>query len=254
MTRAERLAELVHVSREVGRPELDLVVLAEGNTSRLLDDRTFYVKGSGARLATVEAADFVHLRLDPLLEAALDDGPVDIRGLVQNASVEGAASPRPSIETMLHAVALGLGGASWVIHTHPTVLTGLLCSSAGEELLLRGPLFPDEAVVCGPRALHVPYAEPGVELARAFARCLTARIDEGGDRPRIVYLANHGLVALGASAVEAQAVTTMAVKAARVRLVALTAGGARPLAQACIDAVVSREDEVERRAVLVGEA
>jgi rhamnose utilization protein RhaD (predicted bifunctional aldolase and dehydrogenase) len=99
----------------------------------------------------------------------------------------------------------------------------------------------------------VPYAEPGIELARAFARCLTARCDDGGDRPRVVYLANHGLVALGASAIEAQAVTTMAVKAARVRLVASTAGGARPLAQACIDAVVSREDEIQRRAVLVGE-
>jgi rhamnose utilization protein RhaD (predicted bifunctional aldolase and dehydrogenase) len=253
VTSEARLAELVHLSREVGHPELDLVVLAEGNTSTLLDDRTFFVKGSGARLATVEAADFVHVRLDPLLEAALDDRPCDVRGLFHDALVEGTASLRPSVETLLHAVALGLGGATWVIHTHPTVLTGLLCSSAGEELLLSGPLFPDEAVVCGPRPLHVPYAEPGIELARAFARCLTARCDDGGDRPRVVYLANHGLVALGASAIEAQAVTTMAVKAARVRLVASTAGGARPLAQACIDAVVSREDEIQRRAVLVGE-
>jgi hypothetical protein len=39
-----------------------------------------------------------------------------------------------------------------------------------------------------------------------------------------------------------------------VRLVASTVGGPRPLAQAWIDAVVGREDEIERRAVLVGEA
>jgi hypothetical protein len=38
-----------------------------------------------------------------------------------------------------------------------------------------------------------------------------------------------------------------------VRLVASIAGGPRPLAQAWIDAVVNREDEIERRAVLVGE-
>jgi rhamnose utilization protein RhaD (predicted bifunctional aldolase and dehydrogenase) len=254
MTNEGRLAELVRVSREVGEPALDLVVLAEGNTSTLLDDRTFFVKGSGARLASVEAADFAHVRLDPLLEAALDDRACDVGALFCAAQVEGTASPRPSIETLLHAVALGLGDASWVIHSHPTVLTGLLCSRAGEELLRSGPLFPDEAVVCGPRPLFVPYAEPGLELARAFARCLAARVADGGDLPRVVYLANHGLVALGASAIEAQAVTTMAVKGARVRLVAATAGEPRPLPQAWIDAVVNREDEIERRAVLVGEA
>ena len=253
MTNERRLAELVRVSREVGEPALDLVVLAEGNTSTLLDDRTFFVKGSGARLATVEAADFAHVRLEPLLDAALDNRPCDVRALFHEAQVEGTTSPRPSIETLLHAVALGIGEASWVIHTHPTVLTGLLCSTAGEELLRRGPLFPDEAVVCGSQPLFVPYAEPGLELARAVARSLAARVADGGERPRVVYLANHGLVALGASAIEAQAVTTMAVKGARVRLVAAAAGDPRPLAQAWIDAVVSREDEIERRAVLVGE-
>jgi len=107
--------------------------------------------------------------------------------------------------------------------------------------------------VCGSQPLFVPYAEPGLELARAVARSLAARVADGGERPRVVYLANHGLVALGASAIEAQAVTTMAVKAARVRLVAAAAGDPRPLAQAWIDAVVTREDEIERRAVLVGE-
>jgi len=44
VTTEGRLAELVRVSREVGEPALDLVVLAEGNTSTLLDDRTFFVK------------------------------------------------------------------------------------------------------------------------------------------------------------------------------------------------------------------
>jgi rhamnose utilization protein RhaD (predicted bifunctional aldolase and dehydrogenase) len=254
MTNESRLAELVRVSREVGDPALDLVVLAEGNTSTLLDDRTFFVKGSGAHLARVEAADFAHVRIEPLLEAALDDETCDVGALFRSAQVEGATSRRPSIETLLHAVALGLGDARWVVHTHPTVLTGLLCSTAGEALLRSGPLFPDEAVVCGSHPLFVAYAEPGLELARAFARGLAARVAEGGERPRVVYLANHGLVALGSSATEALAVTAMAVKAARVRLVASTAGGPRPLAQGLIDAVVSREDEIERRAVLVGEA
>src|SRR5690348_18289000 len=112
MTNERRLAELVRVSREIGEPALDLVVLAEGNTSTLLDDRTFFVKGSGARLATAEAADFAHVHLEPLLDAALDDRPRDVRTLFHEAQPERTRTPRPSIETWLHAVALGLVEAS----------------------------------------------------------------------------------------------------------------------------------------------
>lgn len=246
------LDELVALSRRIGRPENDYVILAEGNTSAHLDDDTFLVKASGARLDGITAAEFVRLGLAPLVEAVLGDDERDVRALFRSARAESSSGPgEPSIETFVHVVALGLGGARWVVHTHPTVLTGLLCSEAAEEILLAGPLFPDEAVVCGSAPLYVPYFEPGLALARALAPRLQEYVDRLGAPPRTILLANHGLVALGGSAAEAEAVTAMAVKAARIRATAFAAGGLRALRAASVQDLVGRVDETERRARLV---
>jgi rhamnose utilization protein RhaD (predicted bifunctional aldolase and dehydrogenase) len=245
----EILDELVALSRRIGLPANDYVLLAEGNTSALLDDGTFLVKASGARLDGIAPAGFVRLRLEPLLEAVLSDASEGAEELFRTARVETSpGAGRPSIETFVHVASLGLAGARWVVHTHPTALTGLLCSAHAEELLLAGPLFPDEAVVCGTAPLYVPYAEPGLQVARAFAPRVEEHTARVGEPPRVVLLGNHGLVALGATAAEAEAVTAMAVKAARVRLVAAAAGGLRPLAAASVAELVGRSDEVERRA------
>ena len=249
------LDELVALSRRIGRPENDYVILAEGNTSVRLDDDTFLVKASGARLDGITAAEFVRLGLAPLVEAVLDDDERDVRALFRSARAESSPGPaEPSIETFVHVVALALGGARWVVHTHPTVLTALLCSVSAEEIFLAGPIFPDEAVVCGPAPLYVPYFEPGLALARALAPRLREYVDRLGVPPRTILLANHGLVALGGSAAEAEAVTAMAVKAARIRAAALGAGGMRALQAASVEDLVSRDDEIERRARLVGGA
>ena len=249
----EAIEELVALSRRIGRPENDYVILAEGNTSLRLDDGTFLVKASGARLDGIGAAEFARLRLTPLLEAVLDDDERDVRELFRSARVEPSpGAGEPSIETFVHVVALGLAGARYVAHTHPTVLNGLLCSTAAEEALLAGPLFPDEVVVCGSAPLYVPYFEPGLELARALAPRLQEHLDRVGEPPRTILLGNHGLVALGGSAVEVEAVTAMAVKAARIRAGALAAGGLRPLPATSVRELVARGDELERRARLVG--
>jgi rhamnose utilization protein RhaD (predicted bifunctional aldolase and dehydrogenase) len=250
----ETVAQLVALSRSLGRPERDLVVLAEGNTSVALGDGTFLVKSSGARLESVSANDCIRLRLPPLLEAVVDGGAADAGELFAAARV--ATSPgdgRPSIETFVHVAALGVAGARWVAHTHPTALTALLCSPDGTEALLAGPLFPDEAVVCGPVPLYVPYAEPGLELGRAVALALREHVSAHGHPPRTILLENHGLVALGESAAEVEAVTTMAAKAARLRAAALAAGRIRPLAAASVAELGARADERERRARLAGD-
>ena len=244
-----RLDELVALSRALGRPERDLVVLAEGNTSVRLDDGTFLVKASGARLDGIAADGFVRLRLEPLLDAILGDDPVDVRALFRGARAEPSPGcGEPSIETFVHVACLGLAAARFVAHTHPTALNGLLCSAVAEEVLTAGALFPDEVVVCGPAPVYVGYFEPGLPLGRALA----ARLRETGEPLRTIFLGNHGLVTLGATATEAEAVTTMAVKAARIRARALAAGGIRPLARGSVAELVGRADEVERRERLVG--
>jgi rhamnose utilization protein RhaD (predicted bifunctional aldolase and dehydrogenase) len=253
-SRAEdHLAALIEMSREIGDPRNDYVIASEGNTSVRLDDGTCWIKASGSKLDGIGASDFVHLRLEPLLDLVADPtavsaAPVD--DVLRGALVSGSPPDRqPSIETFVHAVALGVAGARYVAHTHPTPVTGLLCSVAARSSF-EAAVFPDEVVVCGRAPLFVPYFEPGLPLGRALRERLLEHSDRYGEPPRIVLLGNHGLVAFGRSPAEAVTATAMLVKAARVRAVALAAGGIAPLTDATIEELAGRTDEARRAGLL----
>ncbi len=76
MSNAQSVLEaLVAMSRELGRPERDLVILGEGNTSALCDEAgdgagTFWVKGSGTQLSSIDSSGFVQVRLAPVCALA----------------------------------------------------------------------------------------------------------------------------------------------------------------------------------------
>ncbi len=247
-----RLAELVGLTTGLGLPEHEFVTLAEGNTSTLLNSGDLLIKASGAQMGAITDEDFVQVPLEPLtkLLRARHGSAAQNRSAVTGRT-PGGAIRAGSIETLLHAVCVLAGQASWVAHTHPTPLVGLL-SSADPRSHFRGPLFPDEAVVTGLDPLYVGYAEPGLALAVAIQDALTERIERDGQIPRLVLLENHGIVALGSSSAEVHAITAMATKAARVRLAAAAAGGARPLAREALQRMLARDDEQSRRAVFTG--
>jgi rhamnose utilization protein RhaD (predicted bifunctional aldolase and dehydrogenase) len=235
--------ELVALTRRIGDPAADLVVLAEGNTSVRLDGDRFAVKASGSRMDTAEAGDFVVGELPELVDV-LERGGTDQETLSRLLSAGGS---RASIETLVHVVALA-AGATWVAHTHPTAVVGLLAVREAEELW-SAPLFPDEAVVLG-EPVWVPYAAPGIALGTAVHRAVRDRLDRDGAPPRLVLLGNHGIVALGATAAEVETITTMAVKAARVRSVGLGAGHLAPLDVEHARELAGRPDEAARRTLL----
>jgi rhamnose utilization protein RhaD (predicted bifunctional aldolase and dehydrogenase) len=235
--------ELVALTRRIGDPAADLVVLAEGNTSVRLPDDRFVVKASGSRMDLAEAGDFVVGEL-PELADVLERGDTDQETLSRLLSAGGS---KASIETLVHVVAL-VAGATWVAHTHPTAVVGLLAVREAEELW-SAPLFPDEAVVLG-EPVWVPYAAPGIALGTAVHTAVRDRLDRDGVAPRLVLLGNHGIVALGATATEVETITTMAVKAARVRSVALGAGKLTALEVEHARELAGRPDEAARRKVL----
>jgi rhamnose utilization protein RhaD (predicted bifunctional aldolase and dehydrogenase) len=255
-------AELVALTRRIGDPAADLVVLAEGNTSVRLSGDRFAVKASGSRMDLAEAGDFVVGELSELVDV-LERGGTDQETLsrllsARDSASEGPASPpersggnqiRASIETLVHVVALA-AGATWVAHTHPTAVVGLLAVREAEELW-SAPLFPDEAVVLG-EPVWVPYAAPGIALGTAVHTAVRDRLDRDGVPPRLVLLGNHGIVALGATATEVETITTMAVKAARVRAVALGAGTLAALDIEHARGLAGRPDEAARRTLLGG--
>lgn len=235
--------ELVALTRRIGAPAADLVVLAEGNTSVRLPGDRFAVKASGSRMDLAEAGDFVVGGLPELVDV-LERGGTDQETLSRLLSAGGS---RASIETLVHVVALA-AGATWVAHTHPTAVVGLLAVREAEELW-SAPLFPDEAVVLG-EPVWVPYAAPGIALGTAVHTAVRDRLDRDGVPPRLVLLGNHGIVALGATAAEVEAITTMAVKAARVRSVGLGAGALVPLGVEHARELAGRPDEAARRTLL----
>lgn len=248
--RGDLLPRLAALSRELGRPEHDYAIVAEGNTSVAASDDLFWCKASGTSLATADTRSFVLLRTRAVLEL-LDEPPPDDEQLGRALSLcraDPTATARPSVEAALHALCLTTGGAAWVGHTHPTAVNALLCSERA-GLLVAGAVFPDQVVVCGSRPLLVPYADPGVPLALAVRERLA---EHGPPPPKVIYLASHGLFALGDSPGEVRQVTAMAVKAARVLLGTLSAGGPRFLAPADVARLESRTDEHYRQAVLRG--
>lgn len=246
----EVLEQLTALSLRLGEPERDLVILGEGNTSAAVDDELFLIKASGQSLVNITPEGFVAVRrravLKLLEQPALTDA--EVKAGLQAACVD-PGGPLPSVETTFHALLLGLEGIRFVAHTHPTAVNALLCSR-NAEAIVSGSLFPDQIVVCGIAPVLVPYTDPGVPLARAIRERVSAYCNHYGEIPRVIFLRNHGLVALGKTAAQVESITAMCVKTCRVLLGTLAAGGPQFLSPENVERIHTRPDEAARRRVI----
>ncbi|HVL39646.1 MAG TPA: class II aldolase/adducin family protein [Fimbriimonadaceae bacterium] len=245
------LEELVRLSRRLGDPTLDLVILAEGNTSAR-DGETFWVKASGVSLHDIGVPGLVQVSLPPCLEAL--DGPdlddAQVRALLARVRLGACGEILPSVETFMHAYLLTLPGVAFVGHVHPTALLSLLCLQEAESLCSKR-LFPDEIVCCGRENCYVPYTDPGLPLARAIRQQVERFRARTGETPKILWLQNHGLIALGGSAAEVESAVLMSVKTARIWLGILGAGGTlTTLSPEQIERIDGRPDEHYRQRLL----
>ena len=239
------LADLVHLSRALGEPWRRFAILAEGNTSQRLSDDVLAVKATGRSLQHAGPEDFVRVSLHRLSALVDDPASGDAEVAAYFDEVEAEQGARPSVEALLHVVCVLDAGAAVVAHTHPESVNALLCSDRA-EVLANQPLFPDQVVVLGRRAVLVPYTDPGVVLARQVRLLLASHPGV----PRVIYLANHGMVALATSPVEALQITEMADKVSRVLATTLSLGNLVPLAEESVTRIDTRDDEQVRRAAL----
>ena len=241
------LTEIIELSRWAGHPQNDLAILAEGNSS-LKDGDRLLVKASGAFLADATDSSFVEVRRD-VLENFIDSGAAsddDVANTLRAAMTWGGG--HPSVETLLHIVCQRYSTVSAVLHTHPTPVNALLCSTAAGSLL--GSYFPDQIVSLGPHPLLLPYVDPGLTLARYAQKSLSEHVERHGEPPKVIYLRNHGMFALGSSPAEARQITAMAVKTARILLAAGAVGSAVPMPADDVERIHTRPDELRRRAAL----
>ena len=180
---ATELERLVNRSRRIGSVS-SLVLHGGGNTSTKLvetdhvgrERRVLRIKGSGSDLFRVTERDFPGLWLDDLLPLRVREAMTDeeMVAYLSRCLVE-PDSPRPSIETLLHAFL----PATHVDHVHADAICSL-ANAPDPEVAVHEALGDDVAVV--------PYLRPGFELSKRVAELADARA---------VVLAHHGLVTWG---------------------------------------------------------
>jgi rhamnose utilization protein RhaD (predicted bifunctional aldolase and dehydrogenase) len=244
---SEVLDSLVSLSRLLGDPARHLAIIGEGNTSVRADDDSFYVKASGHHLGTITAAGFVQVQFAPILRL-LDEpltGPA-LQDAFLAARVDQSGTTRPSVEVTFHAMLLAETGAHCIAHTHPVEVNKILCSTRAEQFA-DNRIFPDEVVLCGPRSVLVPYFDPGLPLAVEMRRRVRAYIAEYNEPPKVILLANHGLITLGSSTTDAFNITQMAVKSAAIFAGACAIGEPVFMSQEDIHHIYKRPDEIFRR-------
>lgn len=242
-----RLQALVELTRTLGQPSMHYVIVGEGNTSCRVDDETFYVKASGQGMHGIGPDGFVQIRAAPILEM-LERSPGDLaaqKAVMQAARVDPAAK-LPSVEVTFHAMLLAECGVPFIGHTHPVAINRILCSSRAEQFARRR-MFPDEVVLCGPESVFVPYCDPGLPLALAIRDAVRAYIAEQNDAPKVILLANHGLITLGKTPTEVLNVTAMAVKAAEIFAGACALGEPVFMTREDVYHIYQRPDEIYRR-------
>ncbi len=191
------LALRAYASRLTGR-EPQLVLFGGGNTS-LKENGVLYVKGTGADLGSVTERDFAPLDLAGLLdELARADGSEHTH-VVLARHLARADAPKPSIETLMHAVIPG----QYVDHTHAAAILAVANTADADRHL---------AAAFGADLIRVPYRHSGLELAQATQAALAAC---GQPAPRgPLVLDHHGACTWGESAKEAyQRMVAMASRA-----------------------------------------
>ena len=100
------LHSLVELSRELGSPARDAVILAEGNTSGDVDGETFLLKASGFSLVTATEESFVEMRTAAVLDLLERPPGTDDELTTSLYACRAGDGPRPSTEATLHALAL----------------------------------------------------------------------------------------------------------------------------------------------------
>jgi rhamnose utilization protein RhaD (predicted bifunctional aldolase and dehydrogenase) len=247
------LDQLAAMSRALGERERDCVILGEGNTSARVGEERMYVKASGTSLCGITREGFVQVRRDIVLRM-LEAGDLSDAAIAQRlreATVDAVSTRRPSVETLFHAYLLGLDGVNFVGHTHPTAVNAILCARDAKQALA-GRIYPDEIVVCGACPLFIDYVDPGVALARAIRTATGRYLEQHGRPPRAVLMQNHGLIALGATPAQVEAITATWVKTARILAGAMAFGGPRFLSGDNVARICDRPDEHYRHRGITG--
>jgi rhamnose utilization protein RhaD (predicted bifunctional aldolase and dehydrogenase) len=179
------ISQLVTVSQFYGKQK-EYTLGGGGNTS-YKNDHHLYVKASGQPLATITENGFAVLDRALLKKMRSkkysSDAQIreqEVKNDLLACRVDPSKDLRPSVETLLHDSI----EYSFVVHTHPHLLNGLLCSDEAEHQTIK--LF-------GNKALFVPYTDPGIVLSKIVSKYLNDYRKIHQVEPHYIFLQNHGV-------------------------------------------------------------
>lgn len=199
MTGRDSIRDLVSLCLYAGE-RFDLVQAGGGNASFRNQGESLWVKASGTALSEVRVGHGIcelsdsalsELMVDLVSAApALSVAELDLRAAAGVSTATRPAQPRPSIETLLHAL---LG--PFTLHTHPPAVTAMVCQPGWQARIAQ--VFPD--------ALMLEYKTPGAALAVSLYHELKGKPQSGP--VIVVFLGNHGLIVAGETIEEVVAAT-----------------------------------------------
>jgi rhamnose utilization protein RhaD (predicted bifunctional aldolase and dehydrogenase)/NAD(P)-dependent dehydrogenase (short-subunit alcohol dehydrogenase family) len=176
--------DLVEISKYYGSNK-EYVIAGGGNTS-FKDEQTIWIKASGQSLAELTEEGLVTLsreKLHGISSNTYSDDPAareeQVKADMFLSILDPGKNKRPSVETSLHE----LIRYKFIVHLHPTLINGLLCSRNAKSLTHK--LFGDNV-------LFVPYTDPGYILFKKLESEIISYREKFSHDPQIIFLENHG--------------------------------------------------------------
>ncbi len=209
----KQIEDLIAISRKFGQ-DSRFVIAGGGNTS-YKDENRLWVKASGHALATITEDGFAVLDralLNEMGEKAYNADTAIREEQVKNDLAVACVTKdrRPSVETSLH----NCMGFAFVVHLHPTLVNGLMCSVNAEAACKE--IFPD--------ALYIEYTDPGYTLFKKVYDRIKAYKAEKGKEPQVIFLQNHGIFVGGDTTAEIEGIYSEVLGKLEAKVAALPEG------------------------------
>lgn len=209
----KQIEDLIAISRKFGQ-DSRFVIAGGGNTS-YKDENRLWVKASGHALATITEDGFAVL--DRALLNEMGEKAYNADTAIREEQVKNDLSVacitkdrRPSVETSLH----NCMGFAFVVHLHPTLVNGLMCSVNAEATCKE--IFPD--------ALYIEYTDPGYTLFKKVYDRIKAYKAEKGKEPQVIFLQNHGIFVGGDTTAEIEGIYSEVLGKLEAKVAALPEG------------------------------
>lgn len=179
----KKIDDLIKISQLYGA-DSRFVIAGGGNTSYKNEEK-IWVKASGSSLATITENGFAVLnraKLNMMTGKVYSSDVAEREDQVKRDLEEATITKgkRPSVETSMHNII----NYAFVVHLHPTLVNGLMCSQNAETELVN---------IFGEKSVFVEYTDPGYVLFKKVNDKIEEYRLKYSEEPKVIWLQNHGI-------------------------------------------------------------